>query len=95
MATYRVLSWRGIPAQVRVRDEAGRRVSRPLPERFQQEIDRVAMRDGLADGDAYLAEWAWSDDTERPGSSEEVAAAVVEELVATWDRERAAGGSPS
>ena len=86
MARYRVLTWRGIPAQVKVRDDEGHRVSWPLPDRFQQEIDRVAMRDGLADSDAYLAEWTWSDEEERAGSAAEVAAAVAEELVATWDR---------
>jgi hypothetical protein len=88
MARYRVLTWRGIPAQVKVRDDAGRRVSRPLPDRFQQEIDRVAMQDGAVEGDAYLAEWTWCDEQEREGSAEEVAAQVVDELVADWDRQR-------
>jgi hypothetical protein len=88
MARYRVLTWRGIPAQVKVRDDAGRRVSRPLPDQFQQEIDRVAMQVGAVEADAYLAEWTWSDEQEREGSAEEVAAQVVDELVADWDRQR-------
>ena len=83
MARYRVLRWRDIPAQVRAQDERGR-VTRPLPDRFQQEIDRVAMRDGLAGTDDYLAGWEWSRDVERAGSAEEVATAVVDELVAEW-----------
>jgi cvfA/B/C family virulence factor len=87
MARYRILTWRGIPAQVKVRDDAGRRLSRPLPERFQQEIDRVAMRDEVAGSDAYLAEWTWSDEQEREGSAEEVAAQLVDDLAADWDRQ--------
>jgi hypothetical protein len=88
MVWYRVLSWRGIPAQVKVRDETGRRLSRSLPERFQQEIDRVAMRDGASASDVYLAEWSWSDEQERSGDAEEVAAEIVDELVAAWDARR-------
>lgn len=85
MARYRVLRWRDIPAQVKVRDDDGRRVSRPLPDRFQQEIDRVATREGATESDAYLAEWAWSDEEERPGGAEEVADRLVAELAAQWD----------
>ena len=46
MAEYQGLYWREIPAQVRVFD--GRRpVSAKMPERFQEEIDRIAMEEGL------------------------------------------------
>ena len=56
MADLIVLSWRDIPAQVLVK--AGRRTARqPLPDRFQEAIDRAAMRAGLRDTDAYLGEW--------------------------------------
>ena len=85
MARYRVLRWREIPAQVKVWDDAGRRVSRPLPERFQQEIDRVAMREGAHSSDAYLEEWAWSSEEEQPGAAEEVADHLVTEIAAEWD----------
>jgi hypothetical protein len=51
-----VVSWRDIPAQVIVK--AGRRTARrSLPGRFQEAIDRAAMRAGLQGDDAYLAEW--------------------------------------
>jgi len=83
MARYRVLRWRGIPAQVRAQDESGR-VTLPLPDWFQQEIDRVAMRDGLAGTDDYLAGWEWSPDADRAGSAAHAAEAVVAELVAEW-----------
>jgi Virulence factor len=56
MAEVIVVSWRDIPAQVIVK--AGRRTAkRPLPDRFQEAIDRAAMRAGLRDTDAYLGEW--------------------------------------
>jgi hypothetical protein len=88
VARYRILSWRGIPAQVKVLREAGRPVSVQLDEWFVQEIDRVAMREGLAGSDDYLAQWEWSEDLERPGSAEEVAAAVAAELEAEWEPRR-------
>jgi hypothetical protein len=56
MAELIVVSWRDIPAQVIVK--AGRRTAkRPLPDRFQEAIDRAAMRAGLRDTDAYLGAW--------------------------------------
>ena len=84
MTRYRILSWRGIPAQLKIWSENGRPRSVPLPDWFGQEIDRVAMREGLVESDAYLEQWAWSGDLEREGSADEVAATVVDELVAEW-----------
>ncbi len=84
MATYRILAWRGIPSLVKVFPEEGRPRSVALDDWFTAEIDRVAMREGLVGSDAYLEQFAWSEDLERPGSAEEVAAAVVAELEAEW-----------
>ena len=57
MAQRILVSWRDIPSQVIVK--AGRRTAkRPLPERFQEAIDRAAMRAGVRGDDAYLAEWS-------------------------------------
>ena len=88
MGRFKVLAWNGIPAQVKATDENGKRANRALPDWFQQEIDRVAMRGGLAGSDAYLAGWQWSDETERAGSADEVADAVVDGLVIEWRRSR-------
>ena len=56
MAELVIVCWRDIPAQVIVK--AGRRsAKRQLDERFQEAIDRAAMRAGLRDTDAYLGEW--------------------------------------
>ena len=79
MAHYQVLYWREIPAQVRVFD--GRRpVSAKMPERFQEEIDRVAMEEGLEGSDDYLGQWKWTKKLERPGTVDEVMKALLAEL---------------
>jgi hypothetical protein len=88
MARYRILSWRGIPAQVKVFQEGARPLNATLPDWFQQEIDRVAMGEGLVGTDDYLNSWEWSGDLERPGSAEEVLAAVLSELETSWETRR-------
>ena len=56
MADVTVIYWRDIPAQVLV--GSGRRaVKHPLSKRFEEAIDRAAMRSGAAGTDEYLAEW--------------------------------------
>ena len=51
-----VVYWRDIPAQVIAR--TGRRTARrALSGRFQEAIDRAAMRAGLSGSDGYLGEW--------------------------------------
>lgn len=60
MAQLTILYWRDIPAQVIVK--AGRRTARrQLSERFEQAIDRAAMRAKLTGTDAYLEQWRKSD----------------------------------
>jgi Virulence factor len=81
MATYQILYWHDIPAQVRARGEGGR-ASRPLPDRFQEAIDQAAMAAGLYGSDEYTGAFRWSENQERPGSAPEVAAAVAAELEA-------------
>jgi Virulence factor len=78
VARVHVLYWQDIPSVVRVGD-----VKRQLPEWFQQEIDRVAMEQGLVGSDAYLEQWEWRDLGERTGSDADVAAQVEDELVAS------------
>lgn len=80
MAQYQILSWRGIPAQIKVFESGKRPVTRQLPEKFQIEIDRVAMKEGLSGTDAYLEQWQWSEKHEREGNAEDVAAALLREL---------------
>ena len=81
MTRVQVLSWRDIPSVVRATAEDGTQVSRQLPEWFQQEIDRVAMEEGLIGSDEYLEQWAWSDAEEREGDANTVLDEVETELV--------------
>lgn len=56
MAKLIVVSWRDIPAQVIVKQGRGSaRVQ--LPQRFQEAVDRAAMRAGKGGSAAYLADW--------------------------------------
>jgi hypothetical protein len=80
MAQYQVLYWKHIPAQVRAFQEGKRPLSRPMPGRFQVEIDRIAMMEGLTGTDEYLNQWHWTTRLERPGTAEEVADSVIREL---------------
>ena len=48
--------WRDIPAQVIVQ-KGRKREKAALSSRFQEAIDRAAMRAGKGSSDAYLAEW--------------------------------------
>ncbi len=56
MAEVIIVYWRDIPAQVIV-GKGRRGVKRVLPMRFEQAIDRAAMKVGAKAADAYLAEW--------------------------------------
>ena len=79
--------WRDIPAQVIV--GKGRRGSKAvLPERFEQAIDRCAMKIGAKDEDAYLAEWRRVDAGEIEGDPDQIAAAEAARLDAAYDTDR-------
>ena len=60
MAKLIVISWRDVPAQVLVK--AGRETAKiQLSHRFQEAVDRAAMRAGKASSGDYLADWKRSD----------------------------------
>ncbi|WP_426032117.1 virulence factor [Cypionkella sp. TWP1-2-1b2] len=87
MPDVTVVFWRDIPAQVIV--GKGRSASKvQLPERFEQAIDRCAMKIGAKGADAYLAEWRKADPYPVEGEAAEVAAAEAARLDATYDTER-------
>jgi hypothetical protein len=76
-----VLYWQEIPSLVRVTSDDGTKLSRQLPDWFQQEIDRVAMEQGLVGSDAYLEQWGWRDLEARDGSPADVLDAVTDEIL--------------
>lgn len=56
MAELITVYWRDIPAQVMAK-QGRKTVKRMLSQRFQEAVDRAAMRAGKGSSDAYLAEW--------------------------------------
>ena len=87
MAKFQILYWKDIPALVRV-FEGKRAISRQMPNRFQTDIDRIAMREGLAGTDEYLNHWQWSEKRERPGDAGDILNALLQELEVEYDRHR-------
>ncbi len=87
MADRIIVYWRDIPAQVIV--GKGRSAAKAqLPERFEQAIDRCAMKIGARDTDAYLAEWRKAAPVTVEGEDETVAAAEAARLDRDYDTER-------
>lgn len=87
MPDVTIVYWRDIPAQVIV--GKGRRGAKcPLPERFEQAIDRAAMKVGAADTDAYLAEWRKAAPFTVDGDQDEIAKAEAARIDAEYDKER-------
>ena len=87
MPEVTIVYWRDIPAQVIV--GKGRRGSKiQLTERFEQAIDRCAMKVGARDTDSYLAEWRKAAPYEVEGDQEAVARAEADRLEAEYDTAR-------
>ncbi len=84
MPEVTIVFWRDIPAQVIV--GKGRRGSKvQLPERFEQAIDRCAMKVGARDTDAYLAEWRKAPPFEVEGDQDQIARDTAAKLEADYD----------
>lgn len=84
-----LVSWQEIPAMVEAR-EGRERARAELSARFQELIDMVAMRRGLAGTDAYLEAWQRQPLPEREGAPEKLAKEVAEELEARYEEIRSA-----
>ena len=87
MAQVTIVYWRDMPAQIIV--GKGRRGAKaPLPERFEQAIDRAAMKSGAAETDAYLDGFRKADPYPVDGEDAEVAAAEAARIDAEYDQDR-------
>jgi hypothetical protein len=87
MADVTIVYWRDMPAQVIV--GKGRRGTKlPLPERFEQAIDRAAMKSGAAESDAYLEGFRKAEPYAVDGADADVAAAEVARIDAEYDLEK-------
>lgn len=87
VAHVTLLCWKNIPTQVKATDESGGEHSVALDGRFQEAVDALAMRQGLAGTDEYLEHWVSSEPEERLGTAEEAAETVAQELERAWPRE--------
>lgn len=88
VAKCSVLSWRDIPSMVEARDASGSHKIQ-LSDRFQELIDLVAMRRGLAGTDQYLEEWRRGRAVERDGDAMIAAKVLADEIEAKFDEIRA------
>ncbi|MCY4306938.1 MAG: virulence factor [Rhodobacteraceae bacterium] len=82
-----IVYWRDIPAQVIV--GKGRQASKvQLAERFEQAIDRCAMKTEMVGTDDYLAEWRKSSMGYMDGSPDEIARKMATDIEDGFDNEK-------
>lgn len=78
-----LISWRDIPSQIVVKQ--GRETGKvQLSHRFQEAIDRAAMRAGKAGSDAYLADWKRSSPVDCGNDMQAVAQAEADRIEALY-----------
>jgi hypothetical protein len=83
VASLTLITWRDIPAQVVVK--RGRETAKvKLSARFQEAVDRAAMRAGKGSSDLYLAEWRRTAPTPCGDDIEQEAAREAERIEARY-----------
>ena len=87
MPDVTIVYWRDIPAQVIV-GKGRRGAKKPLAERFEQAIDRAAMKVGASDTDAYLAEWRKAEPYPVDGEPQDIVEQEVTRLETEYDQAR-------
>lgn len=87
MPDVTIVYWRDIPAQVIV-GKGRRGAKKQLPERFEQAIDRAAMKIGASDTDSYLAEWRKAPSYPMDGDPAEIVEAEAARIDAEYDKDR-------
>lgn len=87
MPQVTIVYWRDIPAQVIV--GRGRRAAKkPLSERFEQAIDRCAMKVGARESSTYLDEWRKAAPFEVSGEENEIARSEAARIERQYDTAR-------
>ena len=82
-----IVYWRDIPAQVIV--GKGRQAAKvQLPERFEQAIDRAAMKIGAEDTDAYLSEWRKGTSYQVEGDQTDIAKSEATRIETKYDQDK-------
>jgi 5-methyltetrahydrofolate--homocysteine methyltransferase len=80
-AKFQILYWQDLPSAIKAWDDL-EEIKVDLPARFADRIDIQAQKLGLAKGDDYINQLRWGDESERPGTPQEVIDAVRRELEA-------------
>lgn len=87
MPDVTIIYWRDMPAQVMV--GRGRKAAKiQLPERFEQAIDRAAMKSGAAGTEAYLAGMRRGDPYSLDGDDTTIASTEAARLDAEYTPDR-------
>ena len=81
-----IIYWRDIPSQVIVQ-EGRKRAKKLLPARFQEAIDRAAMRAKKIDSDAYLEDWTRKN-TKQEGDINELVESVANQIETEFTDEK-------
>lgn len=87
MAEVTIVYWRDIPAQVIVGRGRGA-VKAKLSERFEQAIDRAAMKAGMIGTDNYLSQWRRAPAVTVPGEDAAAADVAAARIEADYDPAR-------
>lgn len=88
MVKQTIIYWRDIPSQVVVQ-KGRKRVKALLSQRFQDAIDRAAMRAGKGSSNAYLEEWRREASKLESGDGmQEIADRVASEFEADFSDDR-------
>ncbi len=87
MTDVTIVYWRDIPAQV-IAGKGRRGAKVQLPERFEQAIDRCAMKIDAKDSDAYLAEWRKAVPYQVEGDQNDVVRAEADRLDAEYTKDK-------
>jgi 5-methyltetrahydrofolate--homocysteine methyltransferase len=85
VSRYQLLCWQDLPSAIKAWDDF-EEVKIDLPTAFIERIDAKAQKVGLTKGDDYMAQFKWSDEQSRPGTPQEVAAALKAELEAALSK---------
>jgi len=89
MSKVTILYWQAIPSMVEARNGRERHKIQ-LSDRFQQLIDRVAMKKKLAGTDDYLTHWSRGAPQEHLGDAETAATAVAQAIESRYEEIRSA-----
>ena len=81
MAKYRVMYWKDVPQSFTV-DGDGKVIKKELSQKVQNKIDAYAMALGATSTTDYAKEYKRGQWTEREGTPEEIAEALLSELEA-------------